>query len=317
MKNLQTIFWIILIIVVAALAGGYWYFFQNTTEDSTQTVSQVEESSSSIATLGQVETEEDSRDITRFDNFFLSDQETGMEVNIEVREDGFRYITANGIPGHETGDFPNDSNPNSISQQEVDLRLTTTPEKGQTKVDVETFGVTFQGIVFEPNATEQDAETGWQIEALSGAIDLGIDNSNAGVKPSGRYHYYGIPEELVREDSIDSHSSFVGWASDGFPIYARYGYSNPEDETSGIIELRSSWQLKSGSREAEGGPGGNYDGSFTRDFEYVTGSGDLDECNGRTTVTPEFPDGTYAYFLTDQFPYVPRCVFGIPDPSFD
>ena len=38
-------------------------------------------------------------------------------------------------------------------------------------------------------------------------------------------------------------------------------------------------------------PGGAYDGIFVEDFEYVPGSGDLDECGGRTGVTPEFPGG--------------------------
>jgi hypothetical protein len=30
------------------------------------------------------------------------------------------------------------------------------------------------------------------------------------------------------------------------------------------------------------GPGGNYDGTFVQDWEYAAGTGDLDECNGRT-----------------------------------
>lgn len=47
-----------------------------------------------------------------------------------------------------------------------------------------------------------------------------------------------------------------------------------------------------------------------RDYEYVEGAGTLDECNGRMTVTPDFPDGTYDYFLTPDFPIVPRCFKG-------
>ena len=37
--------------------------------------------------------------------------------------------------------------------------------------------------------------------------------------------------------------------------------------------------------------------SFSKDYEYVKDSGDLDECNGRFTITKEYPKGTYAYFL--------------------
>lgn len=39
-------------------------------------------------------------------------------------------------------------------------------------------------------------------------------------------------------------------------------------------------------------------GSFIEDFEYSAGYGDLDQYNGRTCVTPEYPNGTYAYFIT-------------------
>jgi hypothetical protein len=38
----------------------------------------------------------------------------------------------------------------------------------------------------------------------------------------------------------------------------------------------------------------------------------LDECNGRFTVTPEFPNGTYAYFLTRDWPVIPRAFRGKP-----
>ena len=79
--------------------------------------------------------------------------------------------------------------------------------------------------------------------------------------------------------------------------------------------MLSSWQLKEGEREA-GGPSGDYTGDYTQDFEYVEGLGDLDECNGRFTITPDFPDGTYAYYMTDEFPFIQRCVMGVVEPSF-
>ena len=74
------------------------------------------------------------------------------------------------------------------------------------------------------------------------------------------------------------------------------------------MELRSSYRLKKGVRSGgEKGPGGVYDGAFTRDYEYVKGLNELDECNGRFTITPEFPNGTYAYFLTGNWPFIPRA----------
>jgi hypothetical protein len=51
-------------------------------------------------------------------------------------------------------------------------------------------------------------------------------------------------------------------------------------------------------------------GSFRQDYEYVAGLGDLDQCNGRTGVTPEFPNGIYYYAITSTFPFVHRCLRG-------
>ena len=39
-------------------------------------------------------------------------------------------------------------------------------------------------------------------------------------------------------------------------------------------------------------------GSFIEDYQYIEGTGSLDRFNGRYCVTPDFPDGTYAYFAT-------------------
>ena len=50
-------------------------------------------------------------------------------------------------------------------------------------------------------------------------------------------------------------------------------------------------------------------GCFIEDHVYSAGSGDLDARNGRFCVTPEYPQGTYAYFVTldaaldPEFPY--------------
>ena len=63
-------------------------------------------------------------------------------------------------------------------------------------------------------------------------------------------------------------------------------------------------------------PRRTYDGTFVEDHEHVEGSSDLDEANGRVAVTPEYPDGTYLYVLTDDFPVIPRLFAGTIDPSF-
>ncbi|MGB0733877.1 MAG: YHYH protein, partial [Pontibacterium sp.] len=42
----------------------------------------------------------------------------------------------------------------------------------------------------------------------------------------------------------------------------------------------------------------------------------LDECNGRFGVTNEYPNGTYHYVISTEYPYIPRCFHGKPDRSF-
>lgn len=232
-----------------------------------------------------------------------------------------RVIRSNGIPNHKTGTFPNAGNPNRISIQSHEYRVPARPRVADTitpMVGAE-FGVAINGVPFDPGAGEfYNGEFGWQYEPLSGAIALGIDHSHAHVQPTGKYHYHGLPTSLLESVTLQAgrHSPLIGWAADGFPIYAVYGLSDPVDERSPIRRLRSSYRLKTGQRPGGRAPGGLYDGTFVRDYEYVAGSGDLDECNGRWTVTPEFPKGTYAYFLTEQWPVIPRYWRGTPSSDF-
>ena len=108
----------------------------------------------------------------------------------------------------------------------------------------------------------------------------------------------------------------VGWAADGFPIYGPLAHNVADDATSELVRMRSSYRVKAGERP-ENAPPGNHDGTYEEDHEYIAGLGDLDECNGRVGVTPEFPGGTYYYVLTDDYPWVPRLFRGTPDPTFD
>jgi hypothetical protein len=106
----------------------------------------------------------------------------------------------------------------------------------------------------------------------------------------------------------------IGFAGDGIPIYGPYGHEDHTDPSSAVVELRSSYRVKIGERPD--GPGGAYDGTYVEDFEYVAGMGDLDECNGRTGVTPEYPEGAYHYVATRAWPYFGRYFAARIAPSF-
>lgn len=252
-------------------------------------------------------------------NYSFEDAGTGCVVSVTVRN-GVRRIRANGLPNHATGRFPNANNPNVITAQSYDYSLPASPSTN-TKVDVyeipQPFGIAVNGVLFDPLAAEyynNDRNSGWNYNALGSGIDLGLDDNEAHVQPTGAYHYHGIPEGLVDTVTRKGHSPLVGWAGDGFPIYLNRGYKKPRKASSGLKRLRSSYQLKSGTRPS--GPGGPYNGDFVEDFEYVDGTGDLDAANGRFQKTPEFPDGTYCYILSTEYPVIPRAFRGELAASF-
>jgi hypothetical protein len=157
-------------------------------------------------------------------------------------------------------------------------------------------------------------------------------------------------------NAVTKHSPILGWVSDGFPVYGPYAYSNALDASSPIIRMRSGYQLRNGNRgtdnltntlratspawavrlygSSSAGPTDLADYPVSRYMEdnaylgdltnsitqtnYQLGTDfDLDEYNGRFCVTPEFPNGTYAYFVnissngTPVFPYnIGRAFYG-------
>ena len=257
-------------------------------------------------------------------------------------DDMDRILSGNGIPNHEVGTFPNPNNPNTISEQNVNQTFSLCPALvSETGVQVGgpagAIAYAINSVKFDPATAGRCDDDGvcslaqgqgqWNIEALGHeTFDFGDDMNHAHVQPSGEYHYHGMPELLIDLLEDDQSMTLVGWASDGFPVYARYGYADANDSGSEVISLQPSWRLKTEPDEGrpdtltalEGGPGQGtiYPnipiqlGAFTQDFEYVEGHGDLDECNGRIGVTPEFPEGIYYYMVTDDFPYFSRCLKG-------
>ncbi len=239
-----------------------------------------------------------------------------------------RSLTANGLPDHAVGTFPNNDNPNTIAAQNISASMTVTPTVTSVVTPrvgaMNKPGVALNGIAFDPGTagTCNDAGTcqqggqsvgSWSLEALGQTFfRWGTDTNNAHVQPNGMYHYHGIPEGLVTKLSNGNNvMTLIGWAADGFPIYARYGYTVATDASSAVKVVASSYRTKTTPDVNRPATTATYAmGTFTQDYEYVAGLGDLDECNGRTGVTPEFPNGIYHYYATDTFPHLQRCVKG-------
>ena len=109
------------------------------------------------------------------------------------------------------------------------------------------------------------------------------------------------------------HSPLIGFALDGYPVYGPYAW----DGSGKPRRMRSSYQLRRMTRRtmlpdgtqltpAQEGPAVDAEfplGIFAEDYEFAAGSGDLDEHNGRFSKTPEYPEGTYAYYLST-YPYL-------------
>lgn len=136
-----------------------------------------------------------------------------------------------------------------------------------------------------------------------------MDAGNCHPDPNNNYHNHFNPIMLYDETASSVHSPIIGWAFDGFPIYGPFGYTDAMDANSAIKRMTSSWALRNittrttlytGATASQTGPAVSATfplGMYKEDYGYTASSGDLDYYNGRYCVTPEFPSGTYAYFL--------------------
>jgi hypothetical protein len=170
---------------------------------------------------------------------------------------------------------------------------------------------------------------------------------------------YDAANHRYRESAATptKHSPILAWARDGLPIYGPYGFSDPLDAKSKVHRMISGYALRDGKngtrnlavtgrttlpkwaeraykisgglRTSEYGPKvtASYPlGRYIEDNDYLGDLGkqqgsdfDLNEYNARFCVTPEFPNGTWAYFVTIKadgspaFPYnIGHSFFGSP-----
>ena len=169
---------------------------------------------------------------------------------------------------------------------------------------------------------------------------------------------YNAGTNRYTENFNGRHSPILGWVSDGHPIYGPYGFSDPVDPDSPVRLLSSGYLKRDGSNGSTNltrtgrtslpdwanrlqgrsttlstnqyGPAVSTTyilGHYLEDYAYKGDLGlsqgvnfDLDEYNGRFCVTPEFPEGVWAYFTTIStdgtpvFPYnIGRNFYGTPN----
>ena len=217
------------------------------------------------------------------------------------------YVSASGIPSYTIGPWP--SNPTVASNQNYTFQFPRVPmvnTGNKISTSLGNIAILTNGIgVF--NANDAMNIMGWSRNAFffEGST---FDSCRGHPQQSGVYHVHIMPNCLFNATDSTKHSPLIGYSFDGFPIYGPFGYSNSSSSSSSIKRMLSSYNLRnitSRTTLADGTPqtgptiNSTYPmGAFIDDFQYVVGYGDLDSYNGRFTVTPEYPSGTYAYFFS-------------------
>lgn len=223
------------------------------------------------------------------------------------------YVSASGIPSYSIGPWA--MNPNTPGNQSKIFKFPRNPQpKSGTKttVGLGTIGVFINGV---PMYNGDDGMTYnnngvWKRNAY---VFEGVSfDACAGHADQGKNYHHHIYPSCLQAIEASKHSPIIGFAFDGYPVYGPYAYSNTNG-TGTIKRMTPSYQKRTitsrttlaGSTTvlstAQQGPvvSAQYPiGSFLQDFEFIQGSGDLDAYNGRFAITPEYPNGIYAYYVT-------------------
>jgi hypothetical protein len=214
-------------------------------------------------------------------------------VTVTYGDCTLRY-RSNGIPNHardteyavpNTGVIvPSASTAHAASDptttQSYDITINTCPTVGATttKTSLGSIGYMISGAsLFNPY--EGDASTvalasNFYVTDSAGAKVYFVDSCNGHPTPMGQYHYHGLPSCVTSEVDVTNGPSH-------------------------IIGIAIDGFPVYGNRDLSG--------------QAITAK-DLDECNGITSATPEFPGGVYHYVLLDAADDTSsiRCYRGTP-----
>jgi len=160
--------------------------------------------------------------------------------------------------------------------------------------------------------------------------------------------YHASTNTYTESSTAPGHSPILAWLSDGYPLYGPYGYSDPNDPNSNVTRMRSGYQKRDGSNGTDNlsstgrtklpawaatsqsrsadlpsslhGPSTSSIalGHYIEDYDHLGSLGytqgvdfDLDVHNGRFCITPEYPEGTYAYFVTIEADGTPKYPYNL------
>ena len=243
-------------------------------------------------------------------------------------------VTGDGLPHPVTsGTFPNANNPNEIATYTFSHAFTYRGgDNTQTSQSypLGIVGIAANGVaLFNPSAGDLGSPPvgfHWVATENFGMVNFGEDSCGGHPNDNDQYHYhdgefiscwkanqvmgayndyYGLSQYVG--DNMrhpDGHSKILGLSFDGYPVYGPYGYNLPQDNTSPVVIMETGYQMNASiavNRPAYGTTTANPPkGALMEDYEYnVDKPGrHLDVYNGRYCHTPEYPNGTFAYFVT-------------------
>lgn len=212
-------------------------------------------------------------------------------VNVEERE---IVVRSAGLSTHYLGPLQSNPDPQPMVQEYV-FHLPRYPQASVSRpaTPAEYAGVFLNGVpIFNQFQTSYQGRNLWHFDPL-GARD--------------GHSAPGLLEQLASQPA--DHSPIIGFALDGFPVYGPWhdGHRMRSSYRLRAITKRVTWANGTRLIDAQRGPdvSAAYPlGTFAEDYEYVPGSGDLDESNGALV------NGAYAYFLSTgpdgrpEYPYL-------------
>ena len=239
------------------------------------------------------------------------------------------YVNSSSVPSYSIGPWM--GSPNTVINQNFSFRILRTPvvKTGtKTPTGLGNIGIWVNGVgIFNySDGRSYNNKNIWHNDAIR-VEGPSFDSCGGHPSPNNQYHNHQNAACLYSE-SNQVHSPIVGYAFDSFPIYGPYGYVNT-DGSGGIKKMRSGYSLRNMTTRTTL-PNGtvltsiNYGpavsatyplGYFAEDYAYSATNADLDLNNVRYCVTPEYPNGTYAYFVTITAPGSPAYPY-IVGPSY-
>jgi hypothetical protein len=209
----------------------------------------------------------------------------GDNVHVTFGDGTFRY-RSNGVPNHPIADqylMPDDGSvckftvqpdcmhvearSSAVSQYRIDYTITTRPELVHDTYSVPAgpMGLSISGAPiynpFEGDGTTVAMNSNFTIANAQGQQVAFMDHcmGHPSPHPAGQYHYHGLSPCLT--DQVDEHHGPSHIIGMAFDGFPIYG-----------------------DRDIDG---------------HQIDAASLDECNGLTSPTPEFPDGIYHYVMLD------------------